>query len=97
MLSEFADARVSVKVRGATGHHRAPSPTGQPASQPLTIFVLGLLFALTTFAAKGPVGWFAGRLSGGLRQRPQVLLRLYRGSGVILLGLGLRLAFERRD
>lgn len=63
----------------------------------LTIFVLGLLFALITFAVKGPVGWFAGRLSGWLRQRPQVLLGLYRGSGLILLGLGLRLALERRD
>jgi threonine/homoserine/homoserine lactone efflux protein len=62
-----------------------------------TIFVLGLLFALITFAVKGPVGWFAGRLSGWLRERPQVLLGLHRGSGLILLGLGLRLALERRD
>jgi threonine/homoserine/homoserine lactone efflux protein len=63
----------------------------------LTIFVLGLLFALITFAVKGPVGWFAGRLSGWLRQRPGVLLGLYRGSGAILVGLGLRLALERRE
>jgi threonine/homoserine/homoserine lactone efflux protein len=62
-----------------------------------TIFVLGLLFALITFAVKGPVGWFAGRLSGWLRERPQALLGLYRSSGLILLGLGLRLALERRD
>lgn len=62
----------------------------QPQAQhpSLTIFVLGLLFALVTFAVKGPVGWFAGRLSGWLRQRPQVLLGLYRGSGLNLLGLG---------
>ena len=71
----------------------------QPQAQhpTLTIFVLGLLFALITFAVKGPVGWFAGRLSGWLRQRPGVLLGLYRGSGAILLGLGVRLALERRD
>ena len=62
----------------------------------LAIFVLGLLFALITFAVKGPVGVFAGLWSSGLRARPQVLLNLYRGSGFVLLGLGLRLALERR-
>jgi threonine/homoserine/homoserine lactone efflux protein len=63
----------------------------------LTIFVLGLLFALLTFAVKGPVGLFAGLLSGWLRARPRVLLWLYRCSGAILLGLGIRLALERRQ
>jgi len=63
----------------------------------LTIFVLGLLFALITFAVKGPVGLFAGMLSGWLRSRPHALLWLYRSSGAILLGLGIRLAFERRQ
>lgn len=63
----------------------------------LTIFVLGLLFALITFAVKGPVGWFAGQLSGWLRERPQVLLGVFRGSGAILIALGARLALERRD
>jgi threonine/homoserine/homoserine lactone efflux protein len=63
----------------------------------LTIFVLGLLFALLTFAVKGPVGLFAGMLSSWLRSRPRVLLWLYRSSGAILLGLGVRLALERRQ
>jgi threonine/homoserine/homoserine lactone efflux protein len=63
----------------------------------LTIFVLGLLFALITFGVKGPVGLFAGMLSGWLRSRPQALLWLYRSSGAILLGLGIRLALERRE
>ena len=68
------------------------------ASHPtLTVFVLGALFALLTFAVKGPVGLSAGMLSGWLRQRPRVLVGLYRGSGAVLLGLGLRLAFEKRD
>ena len=62
----------------------------------LTIFVLGLLFTALTFAVKGPVGLFAGLLSGWLRQRPQVLLGIYRSSGVVLVGLGVKLAFERR-
>lgn len=62
----------------------------------LTIFVLGLLFALLTFGVKGPVGLFAGLLSGWLRQRPQVLRWIYRSSGAVLLGLGIKLAFEPR-
>ena len=62
----------------------------------LAIFVLGLLFALITFAVKVPIGVLAGLLSSWLRARPQVLLNLYRGSGFVLLGLGLRLALERR-
>jgi len=63
----------------------------------LTIFVLGLMFALITFAVKGPVGLFAGLLSGWLRSRPHALLWLYRSSGAILLGLGIRLTLERRQ
>lgn len=63
----------------------------------LSVFVLGLLFATLTFLVKGPVGLGAGLLSAWLRSRPQVLTWVYRGSGAVLVGLGLRLAFERRD
>lgn len=63
----------------------------------LAVFVLGLVFALLTFVVKGPVGLGAGLLSGWLRARPSVLVWLYRSSGAILLGLGLKLAFERRN
>lgn len=63
----------------------------------LAVFALGLAFAALTFAVKGPVGYFAGRLSGWLRARPGVLLWTYRGSGAVLLALGLRLALQRRD
>lgn len=62
----------------------------------LSVFVLGLLFSILTFAVKGPVGYFAGVLSGWLRSRPSVLGWLYRSSGAILVALGVRLAFERR-
>ena len=61
-----------------------------------SVFVLGLLFAVLTFVVKGPVGLFAGLLSGWLRARPRVLTRLYRTSGAVLIGLGVKLAFERR-
>lgn len=62
----------------------------------LSIFVLGLAFAALTFLVKGPVGLGAGVLSGWLRSRPRALVWLYRTSGVVLVGLGVRLAFERR-
>ena len=63
----------------------------------LSVCVLGLVFAALTFAVKGPVGWGAGRLSGWLRARPAVLRWIFRGSGAVLVALGLRLAFERRN
>jgi threonine/homoserine/homoserine lactone efflux protein len=62
----------------------------------LTVFVLGLAFAALTFLVKGPVGLGAGMLSGWLRERPGALKWLYRTSGMVLVGLGVRLAFERR-
>ena len=63
----------------------------------LSVFALGLLFAALTFLVKGPIGYFAGKLSAWLRSRPGVLVWLYRSSGAILIGLGIRLAFERRE
>lgn len=67
------------------------------ASHPTAaVFALGLVFAGLTFLVKGPVGVSAGLLSGWLRSRPQVLAWLYRTSGAVLLGLGIKLAFERR-
>ena len=62
----------------------------------LCVFALGLLFAGLTFLVKGPVGLFAGLLSSWLRSRPRVLVWLYRSSGAVLLGLGVKLAMERR-
>lgn len=67
------------------------------ASHPtVSIFVLGLAFAGLTFVVKGPVGLGAGLLSAWLRARPAALRWLYRTSGAVLIGLGLRLAFDRR-
>ena len=62
----------------------------------VTVFALGLVFAVLTFLVKGPVGLIAGRLSGWLRARPAALTGLYRSSGAVLLLLGVKLAFERR-
>ena len=83
---------------GGQGGEQAACLLVQPgAAQPtLAVFVLGLVFAALTFLVKGPVGLAAGALSGWLRARPKVLTGLYRTSGAVLIGLGLKLAFERR-
>jgi len=74
-----------------------PQFVSPSAQQPtLTIFALGMAFAVLTFIIKAPVGLFAGALSGWLRSRPGVLTWVYRSSGAILMGLGVKLAFERR-
>ena len=74
-----------------------PQFVSPSAHQPtLTIFALGMTFAVLTFMIKAPVGLFAGALSGWLRSRPGVLTWVYRSSGAILMGLGVKLAFERR-
>ena len=70
------------------------SPSAQHPT--LSLLVLGSAFAALTFLIKGPVGVFAGVLSGWLRSRPSVLAWVYRSSGAVLAGLGLRLAMERR-
>jgi threonine/homoserine/homoserine lactone efflux protein len=66
----------------------------QPA---LMVIVLGALFALLTFLIKGPVAVFAGRLSSWIQSRPQSLLWLYRSSGLVILGLAVKLALSRRE
>jgi threonine/homoserine/homoserine lactone efflux protein len=75
-----------------------PQFVSQDAGQPtLTILVLGFIFAVLTFIIKGPVAVFAGALSAWFRSRPAALLWLYRCSGVVMVGLAVRLALSRRD
>lgn len=70
------------------------SPTAQHPT--LSIFALGIAYAVLGFLVKGPIGLFAGTLSAWLRSRESVLLWIYRSSGAVLVGLGIRLAFEQR-
>ncbi|GAB7548547.1 LysE family translocator [Cupriavidus sp. 8B] len=63
----------------------------------LSVFMLGLAFACLTFLVKGPVAVFAGLLSNWFRQNPRFLTRMHRTSGVVMIGLGLKLAFESRN
>ena len=62
----------------------------------LGIFAMGLSYAGLTFLVKGPAGLCAGLLSSWLRARPRFLVGLYRTSGLVVVGLGVRLAFERK-
>ncbi len=66
------------------------------ASPTAALFVLGLSLAALTFLIKGPLALFAGRLSSWFRRRPAVLSWLHRISGAVLIGLGVKLALERR-
>jgi threonine/homoserine/homoserine lactone efflux protein len=70
-----------------------PAQADQPT---LSVFMLGVAFAVLTFVVKGPVALCAGLLSAWLRARPRVLAWLHRASGAVLIALGLKLAFERR-
>jgi threonine/homoserine/homoserine lactone efflux protein len=71
-----------------------PASVEQPAA---LLFTLGVVFALLTFLVKVPIGYFAGTLSAWFRSHPKALAWIYRSSGMVLVGLGLRLAFEERD
>ena len=60
----------------------------------LSLFVLGLAFAVLALLVKGPIGLGAAALSGWLRVHPRSLLWLFRSSGAVLLGLGVQLALQ---
>lgn len=60
------------------------------------LLMLGALFALLTFIVKGPVGYFAGRFSNWIVNHQKVLSWFNRTSGAVLMGLGVRLAFEQK-
>jgi threonine/homoserine/homoserine lactone efflux protein len=67
------------------------------ASNPTQLLILlGVVFSALTFLVKAPIGFFAGSLSAWFRSRPTVLRWLDRTSGAVLIGLGIKLALERR-
>ena len=71
-------------------------PAGE-VNPTLRLLLLGVSFAVLTFIVKGPIGYGAGILSGWLRARPEVIGWTHRVSGLVLVGLGLRLALARRS
>ncbi len=71
------------------------TPNG--GSEALQLFILGTTFAVLTFLIKAPVGFVSGVLSFWIKARPIVLHYINKTSGVILVGLGLKLAFSERN
>lgn len=69
------------------------SGAGSPTA---SIFALGTSFALLTFFIKGPVGYFSGQLSEWFLRKPKYLISVYRTSGIVLIGLGLKLVLEKQ-
>jgi threonine/homoserine/homoserine lactone efflux protein len=58
--------------------------------------VLGIVFALQTVLVFGLLGWFAGSVGRWLQRRAGLGHRLDQATGMLFLGLGLRLAMESR-
>jgi len=58
--------------------------------------LLGTLFAAQTVVIFSIVGWYAGALGGWLRSRPAVSRWLDRATGLLFIGLGIRLALAGR-
>lgn len=59
--------------------------------------LLGTLFAAQTVLIFGALGWYAGSIGSWLRGRPAVGRWLDRATGVLFIGLGIRLALAGRD
>jgi threonine/homoserine/homoserine lactone efflux protein len=62
----------------------------------VSILTLGVAFAVLTFLLKAPVALSAGALSSRLRKQPGILRWMHRVSGALFIGLGVKLATERR-
>lgn len=60
------------------------------------LLVLGCIFSLLTFFIKAPIGYAAGSLAKQLRSCPSIQVWLNRFSGIILIALGFKLAFEQK-
>ena len=65
-------------------------------NQSLHLFILGITYAILAFFIKAPIGFISGVLSLWIKSRPMVLRYINKTSGVILIGLGLKLATQER-
>lgn len=66
-------------------------------NETMQLFILGFTFAILTFFIKAPIGFISGLLSFWIKTRPIILKNIYRTSGIILIGLGFKLALEERN
>ena len=70
------------------------SSNGNEAMQ---LFILGFTFATLAFVIKALIGFISGLLSFWIQTRAIILKYIYRTSGIILIGLGFKLALEERS
>ncbi len=63
----------------------------------IMLLILGIIFTLLTFMVKGIIGFTAGILSNYLQSKPIVHIWITRFSGMVLIALSLKLAFEKRS
>lgn len=70
------------------------SPSSDPL--PLQLMTLGLVFAMLTWAIFTALAWFSGVAGDWIRQRPAMPLVIDRLTGIVFIGLGIRLAFAKR-
>ncbi len=66
-------------------------------NETMQLFILGFTFATLTFLIKAPIGFISGLLSFWIKTRPMILHYIHRTSGLILIGLGLKLALAERQ
>ena len=64
-------------------------------SPALSFLVLGLTFVFTSTVWTLGLAWVSATVSSSLRKKPQYLIRLNRVTGVLMIGLGARLAFDK--
>lgn len=69
-----------------------------PSSGPLALqlMTLGLVFAMLTWALFTALAWFSGIAGDWIRHRPSMTRVIDRLTGVVFIGLGLRLALTKR-
>lgn len=60
------------------------------------LMMLGLLFAGLTWVIFTALAWFSGMVGDWVRQRPSMTRLIDRLTGIVFIGLGLRLALAKR-
>ena len=66
-------------------------------NESLQLLILGITYAILAFFVKAPIGFISGTLSLQIQARPKVLQYINKTSGLILIGLGIKLAMQQRD
>lgn len=91
-LSNIANPKITIFYLAYLPQFVSPT-SGSPGWQ---LCMLGVGYAALALLVKVPAGYLAGRLAGVVAKRPEILAWQSRISGLILVGLGVRLAMSQR-